>query len=395
MTNADRPRLSRRGFLATSAAASVAASVTGLGPAGSASGAASSGAASSGAAPAGRRTVRAGGFVDAVLAALSRHRLVAVGEGGTHGLQEHFDALTALLTDPRLPGLVDAVVVEFGSARYQQTVDRFTAGGAVEDVDLRPVWRDTTQSPLGTWDQPVFEQFYRTVRGVNRLLPAGRRIRVLLGEPPIDWPAVTTRDQLVEFQVQRDTHAASVVQREVLAAGRRALICYGAQHVLHAPSAGPAITSGGLVGLVERQTGVRVHVIATLVPLAGDPGGLGARLAATPAGTVIPAAGTWLGSFDAGLVFPAVPFGIPGGTPTNVMCGVPLGALIDAGLHLGLAEHLTVSRENPAVYLDGAYWAELHRRNDLQGGVVNLDTYRQQQTVRFTPQPLPDQLRCP
>jgi hypothetical protein len=77
------------------------------------------------------------------------------------------------------------------------------------------------------------------------------------------------------------------------------------------------------------------------------------------------------------------------------MCGIPLGALIDAGLHLGLAEHLTVSRENPAVYLDDAYWAELHRRNDLQGGVVNLNTYRQQQTVRFTPQSLPDQLLCP
>jgi hypothetical protein len=288
------------------------------------------------------------------------------------------------------------VVVEFGNARYQRTVDRFTAGGAVEDVDLRLVWRDTTQSPLGTWDQPVFEQFYRTVRGVNRPLPAGQRIRVLLGDPPIDWPAVTTRDQLAAFQVRRDTHAASVVQREVLAAGRRALICYGAQHVLHAPSAGSALSPGGLVGLVEQQTGVRAHVIATLVPLAGDPGGLGARLAATPPGTVIPTTGTWLGSFDAGLLFPTVPFGRPGGgAPTNVMCGVPLGALIDAGLHLGPAEHLTVSRENPAVYLDSAYWDELHRRNDLQGGIVNLDTYRQQRTVRFTPQALPDQLRCP
>jgi hypothetical protein len=291
--------------------------------------------------------------------------------------------------------LVDIVVVEFGNALYQQRVDRFIAGGAVEDAELRPVWRDTTQSPLGTWDQPVFEQFYRTVRGVNRLLPAGRRIRVLLGDPPIDWSAVSTRDQLAAFQVQRDTHAASVVQREVLAAGRRALICYGGQHVLHAPPAGSAFSAGGLVGLVEQQTGVGVHVITTLVPLAGDPGGLGARLAATPPGAVIPTAGTWLASFDAGQVFPLVPFGIPGGTPTNLMCGVPLGALIDAGLHLGPAEHLTVSRENPAVYLDGAYWAELHRRNDLQGGVVNLDTYRQQRTVRYTPQPFPDQLRCP
>jgi hypothetical protein len=380
MTTTDRSRLSRRGFLATTAATTAAASAAALGLPGSAAARQ----------PAGGRTPH--GFVEAVLAALRTHRLVAIGEGGTHGLQEHFDALTTLLTDPRLPGLVDAVVVEFGNARYQPTIDRFTAGGTVEDADLRAVWRDTTQSPLGTWDQPVFEHLYRTVRSVNRLLPAGRRIRVLAGDPPIDWSAVTTRDQLATFQVQRDAHAASIVRREVLSRGQRALICYGGQHVLHGR---PAEAQTGLVATIEQQTGVRIHVIVTAVPLAGDPGGLGARLASTPAGTVIPAAGTWLGSFDAGLVFPAVPFGLPGGgPPTNVMCGIPLGTLLDAGLHLGPAQALTVSRENPAIYLDTAYWAELHRRNDLQGGLVNLDSLRQQQTVRFAPQLLPDPLRC-
>jgi hypothetical protein len=90
-------------------------------------------------------------FVDAVIAACRRHRIVAIGE--IHGQQEHHDALQALLTDPRLPDVVDDIVVEFGNALYQPTIDRFAAGAAVEDRDLRLVWRNTTQSPVSTWDK--------------------------------------------------------------------------------------------------------------------------------------------------------------------------------------------------------------------------------------------------
>ncbi|GAB3399111.1 hypothetical protein [Flindersiella endophytica] len=320
-------------------------------------------------------------FADAVLSAFDRHRLVALGEGGTHGLQEHFDALTILLADPRTPDVVDDMVVEFGNARHQATVDRFTAGRAVDNADLRPAWRDTTQSPLATWDAPVFEQVFRTVRAVNADLPERRRIRVLLGDPPIDWSRTTTRAELGAYLLQRDSHAASVIQREVLDRGRRALICYGADHVLHG-------------SLIESQLGERPYVIASLVPLAGDPGGLGARLARLPRRAVIPTSVAWLGSFDAGLLFPAARRG-PGGEPSNFRCGVPVGSLIDAGLYLGPSAELTVSRENPAGYLDPAYWTELRRRNGVQGGIADLEAYRREQPVRFTPRELPEALRCP
>ena len=72
--------------------------------------------------PAGRE------LVGTVLEAFTRYRLVGIGE--SHGLQNHHDALHLLLTDPRLPAALDDLVVEFGNARYQDTVDRFIAGGA-------------------------------------------------------------------------------------------------------------------------------------------------------------------------------------------------------------------------------------------------------------------------
>jgi hypothetical protein len=379
--------LTRRRFIATSAATLGAASIAGAAEPWNASGASAAGISDHHGEP------DTGGFVDAVFAAFQKHRLVAIGEGGVHGLQEHHDALTMLLTDPRLPEVVDDVVVEFGNALYQAMMDRFTAGVPVANADLRRAWRNTTQSPMATWDAPAYEHVYRMIRAVNGPLPPHKQVRVLLGEPPIDWSKVTTRDELFAFLVQRDTHAASVLEREVLKKGRRALICYGAAHVLHWTSNQP-IQPSGIVSIVEQHTSERAYSIATLTPPAGDPGGLAARLSEYKPRTVIPTADTWLGALDAGLLYPSA-LRSPSGQPTNFMCGIPLGSILDAGLYVGQPDGLTVSREDPAIYLDQGYWAELQRRNGLQGGFVDLDSYLQEQPVLFTPQTLPPSLQCP
>jgi len=130
------------------------------------------------------------------------------------------------------------------------------------------------------------------------------------------------------------------------------------------------------------------------VPMAGDPGGLADRLASYPRHSVVPTAGTWLGSVDAGPLYPLALRG-SSGQPTNAMCGVALSSLIDAGLYLGQPGELTVSRENPATYLDPAYWSQLQRRNALQGGLVDLEAYRREQPVRLALPELPPSLDCP
>ena len=125
-----------------------------------------------------------------LLEAFTRHRLVGTGE--SHGLQNHHDALQMLLTDPRLPAALGDIVVEFGNARYQDTVDRFIAGEPVADADLRIVWRNTMQSPRQTWDAPVYEQLARNPgRQRDICFAAGSRQRPSAGRPedPGDRPA--------------------------------------------------------------------------------------------------------------------------------------------------------------------------------------------------------------
>jgi hypothetical protein len=315
-----------------------------------------------------------GGLAEAVIGALQTHQLVAIGED--HQLQEHHDALQPLLADPRLPDLVDDIVVEFGNSLYQDVADQFILGDdEVNDADLRPIWRNTTQSPTSTNDAPIYEQFFRKVRGINWNLPPSKRIRVLLGDPPMDWSQITSSQQVEPFSAERDSYPASLVEQEVLAKGRRALMHYGGEHLLHV-GAFPSMTQT-VVTLIEQKTGVRAYSVIDIVPMTGDPGGLGTQLSRYPRNTVIPATGTWLGDVDAGDVIAAIA-GTRGTAPINPFCGIKLGEILDAGTYLGQPEVLTASWPNPAIYLDPTYWAELQRRNTLLGSPANLNSYLQQ-----------------
>ncbi len=130
-----------------------------------------------------------------VLEAFTRHRLVGMGE--SHGLQNHHDALQMLLTDPRLPAALDDIIVEFGNALPGHGGPVHSRGAPVADVDLRMVWRNTTQSPRQTWDAPVYEQLARNPgrqRDISpqparaKDLPQGARRTRVTGLPPEDAP---------------------------------------------------------------------------------------------------------------------------------------------------------------------------------------------------------------
>lgn len=367
MNDLPMSRISRRRFLNAAAGAGTASfaglAVAYVGPA----------------SPVGHNaTANSRGLADAVLEAFATHRLVGLGE--VHNFQEHHDALGILLTDPKLPEVVDDIVVEFGDAYYQPMMDNFILDlQPVNNADLCLAWRNTTVSPLSTWDEPVYEQFFRTVRSANWALPPSKRMRVLLGDPPIDWPKITKPSQLRHLP-SRDSYAASLVEKQVLRHGRRALLCYGMAHLFH--SAPHLPVPPNLVSIIEQQTGERAYTIVDLVPFAGDPGGLAHKLSPYPRRTVIPAARTWLGSFDAALVA-QVKFHPRHGKPFDPFCGFPARSIIDAGLYLGQPADLTQSYWNPAIFLDPTYWAELQRRNTLEGNPANLDSYRQEQPAQL------------
>src|SRR5262249_44744295 len=56
------------------------------------------------------------------------------------------------------------------------------------------------------------------------------RLRVLLGDPPIDWEQIRTKGDPAKWVALRDTFPAEVIEREVLAKHRRALLVFGNMH---------------------------------------------------------------------------------------------------------------------------------------------------------------------
>ena len=218
-------------------------------------------------APARERGVAA---ADAVVEAFRDHEVVAIGE--YHGSAAEHEFLRDLLGDPRLTDVLDDVAVEFGSARHQRTIDRYVAGEKVSEADLALVWTDTTQQS-GVWDDPVYRQFFDRVREVNGARSPQERIRVLLGDPPIDWRAITATASCNDAEpscldywiLGRDEHFASVVQAAI-DDGRRVLVVAGAGHVLRNPDRPEARS------LVDLLDATATHQIWTLVPPA--PGAL-------------------------------------------------------------------------------------------------------------------------
>lgn len=154
-----------------------------------------------------------------------------VGLGDAHGLAQELDFYAALVRHPRFSQEVGNVVVEFGGAAHQSVIDRYVSGEAVPYLELRNVWTDT----VGWAPAPSFVgfmNFFAQVRVTNLALPPEQRVRVWLGEPPIDWSKVNSKADLAKFASLRDRHPADVIRREILSRNKKALVIYGGAHFL-------------------------------------------------------------------------------------------------------------------------------------------------------------------
>ena len=168
--------------------------------------------------------------IPAILEAFRTHRIVSYPGGHTDG-NEGQAQLRALIRDPRFASTVNDIVVEFGSSRYQDLMDRYTRGDDVSEPAVRVAWLNAVQAGTAL-DNANTAAFFRNVREVNATLPTERKLRVLLGDPPMDWDNIRTKADYRKWVIQRDSYPAHLVQREVLAHNRRALIVWANGHLM-------------------------------------------------------------------------------------------------------------------------------------------------------------------
>jgi len=165
-----------------------------------------------------------------IIEAFSSHDIVALGEGGHTNEQSHSFRIN-LVSNPLFQQAVKDIVVEFGNSYYQPMMDRFIAGEEIPHEEVRKAWLYTTQLNQ-TLDNPVYKEFLYKIRELNRALPEGQKFKVWLGDPPMNWKNINTRDDLntARKYLNRDGFVVHLIKYEILAKGRKAILLYGDRH---------------------------------------------------------------------------------------------------------------------------------------------------------------------
>ena len=226
---------------------------------------------------------------DFLVDAFDRVPLVAFSEP-RHGAGGTKEFLTTLIRHRRFAGTVTDIVVEFGNARYQDVADRYIAGEPVARDRLKQIWENTTVV-TGVWTAPMYEGMLREIRALNGSLPPSKRVRVLLGDPPIDWSVVRgPADE--DMNDWRDAHFAWVVEEQVMKKSRRALLWIGGAHLSR-----QVVFPDSLIHLLDRRFPNQTLVALAIDRRDVDPQ-VADRLGDWRSLTATPVRDTWLGRLD-------------------------------------------------------------------------------------------------
>lgn len=287
--------------------------------------------------------------VAAILQLYEQHPIVMFGE--VHGCVQEHALLKKLVTSPEFAARVNDVVIEIGNSLYQDVLDRYIAGENVPMEQLRKTWENVVGAPGGN-PTPPYHGLLAAVREANQKLPKERRLRVLAGDPPIDWEHVESRQDIAPFLPFRDEHFAGVVRYQVLARRRKALLVMGAGHFQR---------RGGKPGLIEQQmlaAFVKPYVVIAGSDVVGTYDDVDARFVQHAWPWLMEIKGSWLSSLTRRADVPVIGF------PAIGNDAAPAGTwdqVADAYLFLGPRDKLTQGGE--AFDLNGtAYGSELRRR---------------------------------
>ena len=293
------------------------------------------------------------------------HQVVAFSE--SHRSKECHQFLRTLIADSRFSTTVDDIVVEFGNPLFQDIADRYVSGQAVSPNELSKVWQNTTQWLV--WDSPLYRDFYTAVRQQNA--HRKHKIRVILGDSPIDWKRVQTADQFKPYATRDDYYFAAVDR--LVAHGDHVMLVCGGMHLLKRDVRGTHAQAASKLPALADRYGSKYADIWTLV---GD-GNLAKRVGKTPAPRFIPVDRSGLANESSKLLLPE---GVKFFRTVNGRneyyepdpASMPLLKDVIDGI-LVISPTNTEVVADPKTYANPAYVAELRRRAKILDDVFHLD----------------------
>jgi hypothetical protein len=243
--------------------------------------------------------------------------------------------------------------MEFGNSLYQKSVDGYIAGEAVPIKKVQRAWRNTLG--LGS-PPPIYRDLYKTVRETNMRRYGKHQMRVLCGDPYIDWDKVKTKDDIGPFLGHRDQWYAQVVKDEVVAKHHRAFLIAGSAHFLREQE---QRYGEDYVEPELRRAGAKTFLILAGTNAVKGYDDLDHRFDSWPVPSIAQLNGNWVGELSAMPV-------ISGGTE-GVDSRLKLKDAADALLYLGPRDSL-IAVEAVREEVDGTpYGKELLRRMRILG----------------------------
>jgi hypothetical protein len=168
---------------------------------------------------------------------------------------------------------------------------------------------------------------------------------------------VNTKEDYAPF-MYRD-YVPKVIEQEVLAKSRKALIIYGGAHLVRHEIA--------TLNPLQQKYPQSMFVILPHFGFMERNDELEPRLATWPKPSLSLVKGTWLGALAGSLHIRAT-VRSPGRAPYNPLAATKIEELADAYLYLGPLDSLTTSGPSPQTYQDETYVKELKRRHILVRG---------------------------
>jgi hypothetical protein len=265
--------------------------------------------------------------------------------GEIHSNQQEYDWYRSLVATPEFADRVDDIVLEMGNSLYQTSVDQYVSG---EDIPLQQIQKAgrNTVGFVGPQSPPV-AGLYQTVRETNMKRPGKHQMRILCGDPYIDWDKVQDEQDVIPYARHRDDWYAQVVKKEVLAKNHRALLIMGAMDFLRNSPDGPRPS----IEPKLRRAGAKTHLIMLGTNTPGERDHVDHRFDSWTAAVIAPASG-WIGEPPAQSLIEG------GGPPTKPN----LRDAADAILYLGPRESLMKVSTTRAQLEGTPYGAEIMRR---------------------------------
>ncbi len=192
-----------------------------------------------------------------------KYNIICLDEG-PHGTIQSHAFIRNLISDDRVKNLLNYVIIEFANTDYQDILDRFIKGDDVPLKELRRVWRNTTQAHSPLFEMPVYLQLLKTIRENNLNQPADKQIRVLAGDPPIDWNKINSIRDYFKNISQRDVLSSELAIKYGIDSGKKVLMIYGGEHVVKTANEKKDSTFWTIPFYINKKTGIKALTIGIL-----------------------------------------------------------------------------------------------------------------------------------